>query len=203
MKTLHSDEYLTTARRGNNGSRSGCRQFLLFLLPLVLFFTNGCVRDHGRYSTYAPGLKLAPDTRAIVQPLPHEAANASPTDKNGFNPDDEMAAVLDKELEKAGLKGQPNTPNVIVLTPIIADYEGGNAFVRTMGVAPDAGQTVLLVRCKLKRDGDDIGTINVRETWEPFSVASGVASIGQWKAVFHTVSENIVKELKLGIRSNQ
>ena len=189
---------------GNKGSCWICQRLMLSLLLLFLFCSNGCLRDNAKYSTFVPGLKLAAGTRVVIETLHHETPTPSPAGKHGaFNPDDELAAALEKELEISGLKGQTNAPNVVVLVPIVADYEGGNAFVRSVAVSPDAGRTLLLVRCKLKRDGREIGTINVRRTWEPFSLPSAVASIGQWKIIFQSVAADIVKELKLGIRSNQ
>ena len=162
----------------------------------------GCVSDHGQYATFTPGVKLSPDTHFVVGTIQdNKSQPGRAADK--FDPDAELKANLEVELVKSGLQGQTDTSGVIVLLPTIAVYSPGNALVRMSTLDTADSATVLVVRCKLLRNGAQIGTVNVRRTVESFSIASGIASIGQWKIIFHTVAKDIVKELKTKIQSDR
>lgn len=161
---------------------------ILAVALLAAMVSAGC-GSANRNVRFNDGYNCAAGTKVEVPP----AANA--TGKTFEEVD--VAKALTEELAKAlGNEGiyadDRYTGGRLKLPCQVTEYEPGNAFKRWL--MPGYGSTVLAVKCDLAEAGTDnvVGTAEARRTVD----AGGAYTVGAWKTIFVSLSEDVAKEIK-------
>ena len=158
----------------------------------------GCVGAANHFATYTPQFMPTPASRYSVGTVVNSSDPLKRSDVPAdFDPSAELRLQLERQISANGLAYDTNAPDAIILMATITDYDPGNAGLRWL--SPGAGATILTVKCDLRQNGVDAGTIRVRRTTE----TGGLYSVGQWKTIFQPVAGDIVDALKQKIRQGK
>ena len=161
---------------------------ILAATALAAIVSAGC-GSANRNVRFDDGYNCAAGTKVEVPPATNSTGKT-------FEEVD-VAKALSEELAKAlgneGIYADDLYAGSRLKLPCqVTEYEPGSAFKRWLW--PGYGSTVLAVKCELAEAGTDIvvGTADARRTVD----AGGAYTIGAWKSIFVSLSEDVAKEIK-------
>ncbi len=158
---------------------------------LVASMTPGCSTTAQLKG--APESNLLPKRGAVVQ-----IGNITTKASMKFDVDAEkmLRDALEKAFSDQGLQwlGDPKAAHFIFNAEIL-DYEMGSAFGRWL--VPGITPTILAIRGELRDPKDDAlaGTVEHKQG----VYAGGFFTIGAWRTIFQSVSNDVAKELRIRI----